>query len=79
MTDPRIQKYEAMWTTDRHRYGMIVYDDGETLLMELSSGGLIAFDDEHDVYATVLANMRSAGVRVLKPEEARPRPTTTRG
>ena len=73
MTDSRLTKYETMWTTDRHRYALIQFDAGQYLVMNLETGGLLALDDDDEVVAAIISNMHRAGVRIVTPEEARPK------
>ncbi len=74
--DERLERYASMWTTDVSRYALIEFDPTRPthcIVLDLTTGGLIAFDDADDVVQTVLTRMRSAGVRIMTPEEARPK------
>lgn len=67
-----------MWTTDASRYALIELDPtrpAECGIKDLMSGGLVLIDDDEDIVATVKANMRRAGARVLTLDEARPKAT----
>ena len=74
--DERLKKYEAMWTTDVSRYALIEFDPSRPdvcLVTNLQTGGLLAIDDADDVVAEVITRMRRAGVRIMSPEEAKPK------
>jgi hypothetical protein len=73
MIDRRIVKYEAMWATEVRRYALIELDSTRPdacLVMDLETGGLLAMDDADDVVAAVISLMRSAGARLMTPDEA---------
>ena len=74
--DKRLDKYEAMWTTDVSRYALIEFDPTQPhvcLVTNVQTGGLLAMDDADEVVAEVILRMRRAGVRIMTPEEAKPK------
>jgi hypothetical protein len=76
MNEQRVQKYADMWTRDAIRYALIEVDSSQPsccVVKDLETGGLVVIDDEDDVVAAVILRMRSAGVRVMTPEEAKPK------
>jgi hypothetical protein len=76
MIDERIRSYSAMWTSDLHKYGLVEFDPDRVemcLIFDLDAWAPFAMDDDAEVVAAVIENMRRAGVRRLSPEEAKPR------
>ncbi len=64
--DPRVLKFQAMWTTDRNNY-LLVVEEAEpgrfsAAVIDTVHGGIVVLDDEKEVVAEVFANMRKAGV-----------------
>lgn len=65
-----------MWTTDVSRYALVEVNPGSPTgcaVKDLTTGGLVVIDDDDDVLEAVITNMRRAGVRIMTPEEARPK------
>lgn len=63
-----------MWTTDKDRYGLLEVAPGtriSCLVFQLDVMAPMTIDDDDDVVAEVLENMRRAGVRILTREETR--------
>ena len=76
MNEQRLQTYADMWTTEMNRYALVEVDPQSPtgyVVKDLTTGGLVVIDDEDDVLAVVFMNMRLAGVRIMTPEEARPK------
>lgn len=76
MKEQRVQTYADMWTTELSRYALIELDrarPGACAIKDLTTGGLLVIDDDDDVVEAVIMNMRRAGVRVMTPDEARPK------
>ena len=75
MIDSKLVKYAHMWTTDRERFGLIEMNPAaplRCLVLELE-GGVYTIDEPEEVVAAIVTRMRSAGVRVMTPDEARNR------
>lgn len=76
MNDWRVQAHADMWTTDLGRYAVIEVDPARPnacAIKDLKTGGLVVIDEEEGVYEAIIKSMRNAGVRVMTPEEAKPK------
>lgn len=74
--EERVDMYVDMWTTDLNQYALIELErahPSRCVIKDLSTGGLVVIDDDEQVVSAVIMNMRKAGVRVMSPEEARPK------
>ncbi len=72
MTTDRLLPYVPMWTTDIHRYGLLEVAPGALvahLVFDLEAMAPLTIDDDDEVVAAVIDNMRRAGVRVLRRDE----------
>jgi len=72
MTDERMTSYAPMWTSEKHRYGLLEVAPGarvSCLVFDLAAMAPMTIDDDDEVVAAVIENMRRAGVRMLTPEE----------
>src|SRR5689334_6248550 len=77
MSDERFQSYAPMWTSEKERYGLLEVAPGQPvscLVFDLTTMAPMTIDDEDEVVAAVIHNMRHAGVRMLTTEETRPKP-----
>ena len=76
MSDERIHSYAPMWTTEKERYGLLEVARAASiscLVFDLEAMAPMTIDDDDDVVAAVIENMRRAGVRMLTTEETRPK------
>lgn len=72
MIDDRSKAYASMWTSEKDRYGLLeVAPDAlvSCLVFDLVAMAPMTIDDDDDVVAAVIENMRRAGVRMLTPKE----------
>lgn len=72
MNDDRLRSYVPMWTTEKDRYGLLEMNPGQPvscLVFDLTVMAPLVIDDDDDIVATVIENMRRAGVRMLTQEE----------
>lgn len=73
MNRENLDRYSDMWTRDVARYALVEFDvEGpvKCLVMDLETRATMILDDDDDVVAAVIENLRQAGVRVFSPAES---------
>jgi hypothetical protein len=69
-----LDRYSDMWTRDVAKYALVEFEvEGpvKCLVMDLEARATMILDDDEDVVAALIENLRQAGARVFSPAEAR--------